>query len=392
MYMKARKTNKYGKIEKHQKIMEGECIFPFKYKWQQHNKCYETEKGEICATQVNPKTQTLIKYGYCDNTSDSSVAANKPVNVNKALNDNKPVKVLKPVKARKTIKLKRKIRLDDDIKKTQPSKRMKRYNEEFVDILNEMEDIMMKRSEPFRAKAYRQASESIIAYEGDIYNASDLKDTPKIGPTVISKLNEYVETGQIQMLEKERNNPINVLVKVYGIGPKKAKEFIDKGIKTVDDLRANPDLLTNAMKIGVKYFDDIEKRIPREEIDIYKKELDAIFASTAPEKSSFTIVGSYRRKAKTSGDIDIIISNTEDKRDAFDKFIDKLIENEIIIEVLSRGKTKSLTVTKLPENPPDAWISCMRLLMNIRLPFCTLLEAKTSIRHSDTVHLKKDTV
>ena len=351
MYMKARKTNKYGKIEKHQKIMEGECIFPFKYKWQQHNKCYETDKGEICATQVNPKTQTLVKYGYCDNTSDSSVAANKPVNINKPLNDNKPVKVLKPVKARKTIKLKRKIRLDDDIKKTQPSKRMKRYNEEFVDILNELEDIMMKRSEPFRAKAYRQASESIIAYEGDIYNASDLKDTPKIGPTVISKLNEYVETGQIQMLEKERNNPINVLVKVYGIGPKKAKEFIDKGIKTVDDLRANPDLLTNAMKIGVKYFDDIEKRIPREEIDIYKKELDAIFASTAPEKSSFTIVGSYRRKAKTSGDIDIIISNTEDNRDAFDKFIDKLVENEIIIEVLSRGKTKSLTVTKLPGKP-----------------------------------------
>ena len=62
-------------------------------------------------------------------------------------------------------------------------------------------------------------------------------------------------------------------------------------------------------------------------------------------------MGSYRRKAKTSGDIDIIISNTEDKRDAFDKFIDKLIENEIIIEVLSRGKTKSLTVTKLPGKP-----------------------------------------
>jgi len=104
-------------------------------------------------------------------------------------------------------KLKRKLKLDDDIKITSPSKRMKRYNEEFIDALNELEDIMLKKGEPFRAKAYRSASESIITYEKDIHSASDLSDTPKIGPTIISKLNEYVETGKIKLLEDERNNP-----------------------------------------------------------------------------------------------------------------------------------------------------------------------------------------
>jgi NAD-dependent DNA ligase/DNA polymerase/3'-5' exonuclease PolX len=227
---------------------------------------------------------------------------------------------------------------------------MKRYNEEFIDALNELEDIMLKKGEPFRAKAYRSASESIITYENDIHSASDLSDTPKIGPTIISKLNEYVETGKIKLLEDERNNPANQLAKVYGIGPKKAREFVEKGVTTVEGLRSRDDL-TAAMKVGLRYFDDIEKRIPRSEIDSYKTEMDKIFAEVSPPESSFSIVGSYRRQAKTSGDIDIIVSNAANDRAAFEAFIDGLIAQKIIIEVLSRGKTKSLTVTKLPNKP-----------------------------------------
>ena len=56
--------NKMGKKEKNAKVKEGPCIFPFKYKHKKHDQCFETEKGAICATQVNSKG-TLEKYGYC---------------------------------------------------------------------------------------------------------------------------------------------------------------------------------------------------------------------------------------------------------------------------------------------------------------------------------------
>ena len=56
--------NNKGKIEKNSKVKEGECIFPFKYKYKEHNKCFPTEKGDICATTVN-KNNTLQTYGYC---------------------------------------------------------------------------------------------------------------------------------------------------------------------------------------------------------------------------------------------------------------------------------------------------------------------------------------
>ena len=31
-----------------------------------HDSCYETDKGDICATEINLKTRTLKKYGYCE--------------------------------------------------------------------------------------------------------------------------------------------------------------------------------------------------------------------------------------------------------------------------------------------------------------------------------------
>ena len=53
--MRGTAVNKEGKIEKNQKVKEGECIFPFKYQWKEHNTCVDTDKGEICATSVTDR-------------------------------------------------------------------------------------------------------------------------------------------------------------------------------------------------------------------------------------------------------------------------------------------------------------------------------------------------
>jgi NAD-dependent DNA ligase len=64
------------------------------------------------------------------------------------------------------------------------------------------------------------------------------------------------------------------------------------------------------------------------------------------------IVGSYRRGAKNSGDIDIIITNADNNKAAFNQFLDTLIKDKVVIEVLSRGGNKSLTIGKLPGKQP----------------------------------------
>lgn len=64
--------------------------------------------------------------------------------------------------------------------------------------------------------------------------------------------------------------------------------------------------------------------------------------------STYEIVGSYRRGKSESGDIDVIITSEDPV--VFDKFINQLLEDQIITNVLSRGKTKSLVVSKIPSS------------------------------------------
>jgi NAD-dependent DNA ligase/DNA polymerase/3'-5' exonuclease PolX len=220
------------------------------------------------------------------------------------------------------------------------------YNTVFAQLMNRLSTAMSQLGEPMRAKAYKTAEESILSMTEDIRSVQDLANQPGIGPTIKTKLQEYLETGKIKALEEYENKPEIKLAEIYGIGPKKAKELVAQGITTIDELRARPDLLNAVQKKGIQYYEDILKRIPRKEIDLYDKHLKVALKSF-PE-SKYEIVGSYRREQSFSGDIDIIFTSNSAK--TFDGFLDKLIENKIIVEVLSRGKHKCLVMAKIPES------------------------------------------
>ena len=164
------KTNKLGKEEKNQKVKEGPCIFPFKYKREEHDKCVETPKGDICATSVSPRG-TLQTYGYCKKGTEKSELKKK-----------NPKPKLKIVDA----------------------KSQKRYNEEFIDILSELQSFMQKKGDFMRARAFQKAQEPIASFPADITSVDQIKDMKGVGKTIMIKLDEYIKTGKVAALEKER--------------------------------------------------------------------------------------------------------------------------------------------------------------------------------------------
>lgn len=228
-----------------------------------------------------------------------------------------------------------------------------RLNEKFIELMEKLADIMLKQGEPFRARAYQKAQETIMAFPDDILSPEQLTGKPGIGSTIMDKLTEYMQTGTLKVLEREKNNPVNILADVYGIGPKKAKELVDKGVTTIAQLRENTQMLNDVQKVGLRYYEDILKRIPRSEIEEYESIFDTnfIFATLLKEPNDdprFEVVGSYRRGAQNSGDIDVIITAKDPK--VFVRFIDTLINQKIILEVLSRGPTKCLVIAKIPSS------------------------------------------
>ena len=93
------------------------------------------------------------------------------------------------------------------------------------------------------------------------------------------------------------------------------------------------------------------KRIPRSEIEVYEAKMRAIFNKVKNKNSTLNIVGSYRRGKMESGDIDIIICDDKNDNTVFNNFLDLMIEEGLMIEVLSRGNIKSLGISKLGNRP-----------------------------------------
>ena len=67
------------------------------------------------------------------------------------------------------------------------------------------------------------------------------------------------------MIVKVRS--VTLFGEVWGIGPATALKLYEKGHRMLDDLR-NEDSLTTSQRLGLKYFDDIKKRIPRNEVQL----------------------------------------------------------------------------------------------------------------------------
>ena len=222
-------------------------------------------------------------------------------------------------------------------------------NEKLAKLMSTLADIMMRTGEPMKARAYKKAEETILSTQTEIKEANDLKGKPGIGDTILKKIQEYLETGTLQLIEREKSNPELILTDVYGIGPQKAKELVKKGITTIEQLREQQnDVLNDVQRKGLKFYEDILKRIPRKEIDDYNKVFQKTFKKVGDKKSHYEIVGSYRRGLTSSGDIDVII--TSGSPNVFERFLDSLISQNIIVEVLSRGKNKCLVVSKIPNS------------------------------------------
>jgi DNA polymerase/3'-5' exonuclease PolX len=85
-----------------------------------------------------------------------------------------------------------------------------------------------------------------MSYPNEIQSPDELKGLPGIGDTIIKKFKEFIETGTLRAIEKEKTSEDRaryIFVKVYGIGPKKALELAKKGITSIAELRERQDEL-----------------------------------------------------------------------------------------------------------------------------------------------------
>lgn len=212
-----------------------------------------------------------------------------------------------------------------------------------------------KKNDIWRFRAYQSAVSSLKNIDFEITDISQIKNIKGIGKSTKAKIKEYLDTGKISLVEKVRVDiesktikeaTIEKFVKVWGIGESKAESLYDKNMRTLDDLRSNQDLLTKNQKIGLKYYEELLKRIPREYIYIFQLVIRVILVHEfGIESFKMKVAGSYRRGATKSGDIDCLITS---KTITLKDIIRVLIKWKVVTDVLSMKDEKFMGVVNCP--------------------------------------------
>ncbi|XP_039624112.1 DNA polymerase beta [Polypterus senegalus] len=204
--------------------------------------------------------------------------------------------------------------------------------------------------------AYRKAASVISKYPFKIKSGAEAKKLDGVGAKIAEKIDEFLATGKLRKLENIRkddtSSSINLLTRVTGIGPAAARKFVEEGVKTLDDLKKVEHKLNHHQKIGLKYFEDFEKRIPREEMVKMQKLILSELEKLGPEYIG-TICGSFRRGAESSGDIDILLTHPDFTSESpkmpklLHAVVESLEEIGFITDTLSKGDTKFMGVCQL---------------------------------------------
>jgi len=230
-------------------------------------------------------------------------------------------------------------------------------------ILRELETLQLAdeyRKKPFQVKAYAAAVESLQAVPS-VTKLEDVNGLKGVGEKIRQKVQEIIETGHLRAADEVRASlPLDAyktLRDIHGIGPAKASQLIEQGITTIAGLReaseGNAKLLTAAQKLGLKYYEESLQRIPRAEM----REHENIVLPGLDPQFEGTVVGSYRRGAESSGDIDILLTlpdtmPAKEQGALFTHMIDLFKEIDYIVDTLSSGPTKFLGYSRVDEGYP----------------------------------------
>ena len=231
-------------------------------------------------------------------------------------------------------------------------------NQQIAKIFSEIAALLELRGENvFRIRAYRRAAQNIDSLSRDVaaLSQAQLESIPGIGKDLAAKVREYLATGRIAKHEElKKDIPAGVLelLRVPGLGPKKAKLFYDTlKVKSVDDLdrAVRSGRLEGMAGIQAKTVENIRKGIEQIRRGTERRPLGRILPLAedivrrmrdgAPV-DRIEVAGSIRRCKDTIKDIDVL---TTSKKPA--AVMEAFVRLPHVSRVLAQGETKSSIVT-----------------------------------------------
>lgn len=182
--------------------------------------------------------------------------------------------------------------------------------ERFTDLRDIYKDAL---GDERRSFSYHKALSVLEKLPFRIDHVDQLKGLPSIGKSIQDNIHEILTTGRLTKLENLKNDErvctLILLSSVWGVGPVTARKLYEKGVRSLEDLNNEPSL-TPAQRVGLRFRDDINAKIPRHEV----KEMETLVKEVAEDIQPGMVVvcgGSYRRGKSYCGDMDFVMTHPD---------------------------------------------------------------------------------
>lgn len=227
-------------------------------------------------------------------------------------------------------------------------------NRDVAEKFYEIADFLEMKDVDWKPRAYRRAARNIETLSEGLetyHEKGKLEEIEGVGEDLAKKIEEYLETGEIKYHKKLKNElPVDIeaLTSVEGLGPKSVKKLYSSlEITDLDELEkaAQSGKIAEVEGFGEKTQEKILEHIE----DARRGQERMLLGKAFPiaeelekdlnESENFnevTVVGSFRRKRPTVGDIDIL-ATSDDRQAAMEEFTSR----EDVREEVLQGETKS---------------------------------------------------
>ncbi|MGE3489134.1 MAG: DNA polymerase/3'-5' exonuclease PolX [Vicinamibacterales bacterium] len=220
-------------------------------------------------------------------------------------------------------------------------------------VLLEIADLLeLKGENPFKIRAYRNGAD-VVAHAAEAAAALDeagLRSWSGIGKDLATRIRDIAATGTCEIrneLLKEFPETLLEVLRLQGVGPKTvATLYKELHIKSLDDLgqaaragriRGLKGMGAKKEELILKALDERQRHAGRHLLARASDVADALIAYLAAHAPAATIitVGSVRRGAETSGDLDLLATGADAT------LADAFVAYPTVERVLGHGPTKA---------------------------------------------------
>uniref|UniRef100_A0A8D1DE68 DNA-directed DNA/RNA polymerase mu n=1 Tax=Sus scrofa TaxID=9823 RepID=A0A8D1DE68_PIG len=170
-----------------------------------------------------------------------------------------------------------------------------------------------------RHVSFCRAASVLKALPSPVTALSQLQGLPHFGEHSRRVIQELLEHGVCEEVERvrlsERYQTMKLFTQIFGVGVRTADQWYQEGLRTLDDLREQPQRLTKQQKAGLQHYQDLSALILRSEVEALQQVVEAAVGQVLPG-ATVTLAGGFRRGKLQGHDVDFLITHPQEGLEA----------------------------------------------------------------------------